>query len=120
MNKRWPNGKTKWGSALRKFYPSRRTHKKTIVFYREERKSMEKFWELLERSTIFQGAITFMLVITTCYLWITGKPVPEQLWFANTVVIGFFFGSKSRQDLGQLRILGKGRNVIQNRKTRKN
>lgn len=76
---------------------------KVVTFYREEEKKVDKFWELLETSTIFQGAITLLLVLTTCYLWVAGKPVPSELWFANTVVIGFFFGSKSNQTATKIR-----------------
>ena len=52
---------------------------------------------LLRESVLTQGLITFALVITTCYLWGTGQPVPNELWTANTIVIGFFFGSKAQQ-----------------------
>lgn len=58
---------------------------------------MDKFYSLLASSTIFQGLITVAFVATTCYLWVTGQDVPDQLWTADTIVIGFFFGAKSQQ-----------------------
>lgn len=71
--------------------------KEPIVFFREETRGVNKFWELLRDSTIFQGVITLAFVGTTCYLWAVGRPVPQELWTANTVVLGFFFGSKTQQ-----------------------
>lgn len=52
---------------------------------------------LLRESVLVQGGITLALVLTTCYLWATGQEVPDQLWTADTVVIGFFFGAKTQQ-----------------------
>lgn len=53
-----------------------------------------KFLELVERSIIFQGFITIMVLATTCYLIMVSKPVPDGLWNADWLVMGFFFGSK--------------------------
>lgn len=58
---------------------------------------MTRFWDLLKDSTLFQGFITLALVGTTCYLWIMGYEVPQELWTADTIVLGFFFGSKAQQ-----------------------
>lgn len=52
---------------------------------------------LLRESVLVQGLITAAFVITTCFLWATGREVPDQLWTANTIVIGFFFGAKTQQ-----------------------
>lgn len=58
---------------------------------------MSKFWDLVKESTIVQGSITLAVVLTTCYLWVTGKPVPQELWTADGVILGFFFGAKGTQ-----------------------
>lgn len=60
---------------------------------------MDTFVRLLEKSVLVQGLITAAFVVTTCYLWATGQPVPDQLWTANTIVIGFFFGAKTQQSV---------------------
>lgn len=58
---------------------------------------MDKFWELLAKSTIFQGIITLLLLVTLCYLWATGQEVPDSLVQSSTLVLGFFFGAKAQQ-----------------------
>jgi len=60
---------------------------------------VRKFWELVKESVIIQGTITLAFVATTCYLWATGQPVPSELWTADSIVIGFFFGSKVQQTM---------------------
>lgn len=57
---------------------------------------MERFWELLKESVIIQGLITLALISTTCYLVAAGKPVPSELWAANGLVLGYFFGAKQQ------------------------
>jgi len=71
-----------------------------VNFFRDKVKGvskMQRFWDLLRESVIVQGVITCAFVGTTCYLWATGQAVPQELWTANTVVIGFFFGAKTQQ-----------------------
>ena len=99
MNKRWPHRKTKK-------YDWKRKRVKPFAFYkdynnniRREKGTMAKFWELLEQSVIFQGMITILLITTTCFLWITGRDVPGELWTANTFVLAFFFGAKTQQTI---------------------
>jgi len=60
---------------------------------------MRQFWKLLKESTLIQGLITLAFVGTACYLWATGQAVPQELWTANGVVLGFFFGAKTQQAL---------------------
>lgn len=71
--------------------------KEPFYFFREESNDVDQFWTMLKESTIFQGFITLAFVGTTCYLWATGQPVPQELWTANTIVLGFFFGAKTQQ-----------------------
>lgn len=58
---------------------------------------MKRFWDLVKDSTIVQGTITLAVVGVTCYLWATGQPVPQELWTADGVILGFFFGAKTAQ-----------------------
>jgi hypothetical protein len=67
-----------------------------VLFYRKEVK-MSRFWDLVKDSTIVQGLITLAVVLTTCYLWVSGQPVPQELWTANGIILGFFFGAKATQ-----------------------
>lgn len=77
-----------------------------VDFLRDRMKGalkMQRFWDLLTQSVIVQGLITCAFVGTTCYLWATGQPVPQELWTANTVVLGFFFGAKTQQIVSRRR-----------------
>ena len=56
---------------------------------------MDKFWELLEKSTIISGVVTVGLVGTCIYLWVVQQPVPDLLATALTLVLGYFFGAKA-------------------------
>lgn len=58
---------------------------------------MDKFWEYLERSVLVQASVTLIFVVTTCYLWVTGQPVPDLLVAMISLVMGFWFGSKTQQ-----------------------
>jgi len=56
---------------------------------------MDKFWELLEKSTIVSGVVTVMLVGSCVYLWVTKQPVPDLLATALTIVLAYFFADKA-------------------------
>lgn len=64
---------------------------------------MDKFWQLLADSVITQGLITLTLILTTCYLVVFGRAVPAELWAADGLVIGYFFGAKQQQFISRLR-----------------
>lgn len=69
-----------------------------VQFFREKQKGgsrMETLLGLIKDSTIAQGFITAACVLSTCYLWVTGQEVPQELWTMDTIVIGYFFGSKT-------------------------
>ncbi len=70
---------------------------------------------LLRESVLTQGLITSAFVLTTCYLWATGQEVPMQLWTADTIVIGFFFGSKTQQAARTIQKLEGEKSEIQDR-----
>jgi len=73
-----------------------------ILFYRNGGKTMKTFWDLLKKSVIGQVLIAVLLVGTTCYLWVTGQPVPTELLAFDGLVLGFFFGSKLGQSSEKL------------------
>lgn len=72
------------------------THKQSTLKSRKEVK-MSRFWDLMKESTIVQGLITLGVVGVTCYLWAVGQPVPQELWTADGIILGFFFGAKATQ-----------------------
>lgn len=55
---------------------------------------MERFWKLLEQSTIISGLIALTIVGAVVYLAVSGQPVPDLLGQALLIVISFFFGTK--------------------------
>ncbi len=50
--------------------------------------------ELLRSSVIIQGLVTFVVVVSTCYLYINQVPVPDALAGMVGVILGFYFGNK--------------------------
>jgi len=68
-----------------------------VQFFREKQKGkrrMNKFWDALKESVILQGVITVMVLGLIIFLLATKQEVPEQLWTAFALILGFFFGSK--------------------------
>ena len=55
---------------------------------------MDKFWKLVEKSTIFSGFVAMAMVGTGCYCVITQTPLPEYFSMALGMIVGFFFSSK--------------------------
>jgi len=60
---------------------------------------MSTFWRLFEESVIVQSLITLALVLAVIYLVATGQAVPDILSSALMLVLGFYFGSKSEQQI---------------------
>jgi len=58
---------------------------------------MDKFWELLQESTLISGIAMIAIVGTCCYLFATGQPVPELLAYAFTSIVSLFFGAKMQK-----------------------
>jgi len=56
---------------------------------------MDRFWTLLEKSTIVSGFIAVGVTGAIIYLSVTSQPIPELLGNAALIIIGFFFGSKT-------------------------
>lgn len=60
---------------------------------------MDTFWKLLQESVIVQALITLVLVIAVCYLAVTNQPVPDLLSTSLMLVLGFYFGQKTQQQI---------------------
>lgn len=56
---------------------------------------MQKFWELLERSTILQAVLTLLCAGTVCYMYLTGQEVPDSLVNIVMLIVGYYFGAKT-------------------------
>jgi len=55
---------------------------------------MDRFWKLLEQSTIISGTLALVIVGAVVYLAVTGQVIPDLLGQALLIVISFFFGTK--------------------------
>lgn len=58
---------------------------------------MPTFYLLMKQSVIVQAIITLIIVSTIAYLYIIGRPVPNDLINLVVLILGFYFGSKSQQ-----------------------
>ena len=58
---------------------------------------MTKFWELFEQSVIIQGTLALLFSSVIGYLYITAKPVPQELVALVSLILGYFFGAKNSQ-----------------------
>ncbi len=64
---------------------------------------MTKFWELFRSSVVLQFTLAIMFGATVCYLYASGRPVPEGLMQALMLILGFVFGQKVQQLVSQNR-----------------
>jgi len=53
------------------------------------------FWELFRESIIVQSLVTLGMVTTICVMYLMERPVPQELWAAAMLILGFWFGSKT-------------------------
>lgn len=56
---------------------------------------MDRFWDLLEKSTIVSGILAVGVVVTYCYMTVTTQYVPEELQIITVMILGWFFGAKT-------------------------
>lgn len=63
---------------------------------------MTRFWDLLEDSVIVQAFVTASLIATVCVLYATHAQVPDGLQQLTVMVVGFWLGSKSQQQIVRL------------------
>jgi glycerol uptake facilitator-like aquaporin len=66
---------------------------------------MDKFWELFQESVIVQAVVTLLLIATMCALAIRGQSVPDWLIGFTSLVLGFWFGTKSQAAIMKARRL---------------
>lgn len=59
---------------------------------------MNRFWDLVDKSTITSGVIAICLVGTSCYCVVAQLPMPDYFLMALGTVIGFFFSSKVKDE----------------------
>lgn len=57
---------------------------------------MDKFWTLMEQSTITSGVIAVILVMVASYCVITGTEIPDFYAMGLGTVLGYFFSEKVR------------------------
>lgn len=57
---------------------------------------LSRIIDLWDKSVITQSILTLAIMFTACYLWLAGKPVPNELYILAGSVIGFFFGTKTQ------------------------
>jgi hypothetical protein len=62
----------------------------------------DKLLDLLQESSLLQALITFGLLVSLLYLYLTGKPVPQELVNAFSVVLGFYFGAKVQNAVNKI------------------
>jgi len=59
---------------------------------------MDRFWDAWDKSTIVSGTVALGLMGVVIYLSVIQAPIPEAVSFGFGSVVGFFFGSKGRDD----------------------
>jgi len=57
---------------------------------------METFWTLFKENVIIQAVLALMFGATACYLYAAQIPVPMELVALLSVILGYFFGSKTQ------------------------
>jgi len=72
---------------------------------------MDKFWELLGESVIFQGVLVLLVWGAIVYLSVVGKEVPDILTQGGALIVGFFFGAKQ-----QVAAISAARKIVESSK----
>lgn len=57
---------------------------------------MDTFWTLFKENIIIQASLALMFGATACYLYAAQLPVPMELVALLSVILGYFFGSKTQ------------------------
>jgi len=63
---------------------------------------MNRFWDLLEKSTLVSGLIALGITFAIIYMAIAGFPIPDLLGNSALIIIGFFFGAKTQGTANRL------------------
>ena len=56
----------------------------------------DTFYSLLRESVLVQATVTLILIGVMGYMYIAGRPVPNDFVNIAMLVVGFWFGSKSQ------------------------
>lgn len=56
----------------------------------------DRFWDAFESSMIIQGLIALSLLFVISALYLTNRVVPQELISLFSLVLGFYFGTKSK------------------------
>jgi len=57
---------------------------------------VDTFWQLFKENVIIQAVLALMFGATACYLYAAEIPVPMELVALLSVILGYFFGSKTQ------------------------
>ena len=55
------------------------------------------FWDLFKQSVILQAIMALAMLGAIIYLVCVGRPVPEILAWGFSLILGFYFGTKTSQ-----------------------
>lgn len=70
---------------------------------------MSNFWELLRESVILQATMTLSILFVVLYLVMVGRPIPDILSTALSLLLGFYFGNKVSLAKGTTTIIAERR-----------
>lgn len=62
-------------------------------------KAITSFYELFKTSSVIQGTLAVMIMATICYMYAVGRAVPVELIGIVSLIIGYYFGTKTQQRL---------------------
>jgi len=57
---------------------------------------VDTFWTLFKENVIIQAVLALMFGATVCYMYIAQLPVAMELVAILSIIIGYFFGSKTQ------------------------
>jgi len=64
---------------------------------------MDKFMELFQSSAVIQGGVALVVVGAVAYQAITRQPSNETLNAMATLILGYYFGTKTSQAVNAIR-----------------
>jgi hypothetical protein len=57
---------------------------------------LNKIYDLFEKSVIISGLVALALTVTACWMWVSGRSVPDQLAVMLGIVVTFFFSQRQQ------------------------
>jgi len=76
---------------------------------------VREFWNQFNKSTIISGILALAVTGAVIYLAVRGLPIPDTLAAAASVIVGFFFGSRSGQQAERIERLNHAAQVLKER-----